>query len=97
MFNFFSIHKSGFDSVFHMHVYFLFRTLQGSDTVNSFSVYGQEVDVVASKPISTGILSQPTTGSNKVVWNHKKTKHSEQVYNFGVFPFFFHITNQTTI
>ncbi|VDI24652.1 enhancer of mRNA-decapping protein 4 [Mytilus galloprovincialis] len=41
-------------------------TLQGSDTVNSFSVYGQEVDVVASKPISTGILSQPTTGSNKV-------------------------------
>lgn len=43
-----------------------FSTLQGSDTVNSFSVYGQEVDIVASKPLGGGSLTQPTTGSNKV-------------------------------
>lgn len=41
-------------------------TLQGSDTVNSFSVYGQEVDILASKPTGMGSLSQSTTGSNKV-------------------------------
>lgn len=41
-------------------------TLQGSDTVNSFSVYGQEVDIVASKPSGSGTLSHIATGSNKV-------------------------------
>ncbi|OWF47144.1 enhancer of mRNA-decapping protein 4-like [Mizuhopecten yessoensis] len=46
-------------------------TLQGSDTVNSFSVYGREVDIMASKGssgiiTSTGVMSQSTTGSNKV-------------------------------
>ncbi|XP_033754002.1 enhancer of mRNA-decapping protein 4-like isoform X2 [Pecten maximus] len=46
-------------------------TLQGSDTVNSFSVYGREVDIMASKGSSgiissTGVMSQTTTGSNKV-------------------------------
>lgn len=46
-------------------------TLQGSDTVNSFSVYGREVDIMASKGSSgivssTGVMSQATTGSNKV-------------------------------
>ena len=48
-----------------------FRTLQGNDTANSFSVYGQEVDIVASKQISslkTQSLPGSTlnTGSNKV-------------------------------
>ncbi|XP_060069080.1 enhancer of mRNA-decapping protein 4-like [Ylistrum balloti] len=46
-------------------------TLQGSDTVNSFSVYGREVDIMASKGSSgivtgSGGMSQATTGSNKV-------------------------------
>ncbi|KAJ8303214.1 hypothetical protein KUTeg_019610 [Tegillarca granosa] len=40
-------------------------TLQGSDAANSFSVYGREVDIIASKP-SSGVISQSTTGSNKV-------------------------------
>lgn len=40
-------------------------TLQGSDAANSFSVYGREVDIIASKP-SSGVIAQSTTGSNKV-------------------------------
>ena len=37
--------------------------LQGDDTTNSFSVYGREVDIIASK---AGSSTQPNPGSNKV-------------------------------
>jgi hypothetical protein len=46
-------------------VVFLFSTLQGSDTANSFSVYGREVEIITSKP-NDAISSQTKTGSNKV-------------------------------
>ncbi|KAK3581117.1 hypothetical protein CHS0354_033910 [Potamilus streckersoni] len=54
-------------------------TLQGTDTANSFTVYGQEVDIVSSK-LSGSMVSQASlTGSNKVKitpvvnydWEHK--------------------------
>ncbi|XP_022340302.2 enhancer of mRNA-decapping protein 4-like isoform X1 [Crassostrea virginica] len=40
-------------------------TLQGSDTANSFSVYGREVEIITSKPNEV-TTSQAKTGSNKV-------------------------------
>lgn len=51
-----------------IHVFFLFllcSTLQGSDTANSFSVYGREVEIITSKP-NEAASSQAKTGSNKV-------------------------------
>ena len=48
----------------------IFRTLQGNDTANSFSVYGHEVDIVASKQISSlKTQSLTDTGSNKVKYD----------------------------
>ena len=41
------------------------RLLQGSDTKNSHVVYGQDVEIFASRASCT---SQPTTGSSKVHW-----------------------------
>ncbi|KAL4234139.1 enhancer of mRNA decapping 4 [Mactra antiquata] len=41
-------------------------TLQGTDTANSFSVFGQEVDIVASKQINKSQSLSGSTGSNKV-------------------------------
>lgn len=46
-------------------VFFLCSTLQGSDTANSFSVYGREVEIITSKP-NEAASSQAKTGSNKV-------------------------------
>lgn len=43
----------------------LYSTLQGSDTANSFSVYGREVEIITSKP-NEAASSQAKTGSNKV-------------------------------
>lgn len=51
-----------------IHVLFFFllcSTLQGSDTANSFSVYGREVEIITSKP-NEAASSQAKTGSNKV-------------------------------
>jgi len=40
-----------------------YRLLQGSDTKNSHVVYGQDVEIFASR---ASCISQPTTGSSKV-------------------------------
>lgn len=40
--------------------------LTGDDNVNSFSVYGKEVDIIAS---STSNVSHSSAGSNKVTCN----------------------------
>lgn len=45
--------------------FFVCSTLQGSDTANSFSVYGREVEIITSKP-NEAASSQAKTGSNKV-------------------------------
>jgi len=39
------------------------RLLQGSDSKNSHVVYGQDVEIFASR---ASCISQPTTGSSKV-------------------------------
>ncbi|WAR11787.1 EDC4-like protein [Mya arenaria] len=41
-------------------------TLQGTDTANSFSVFGQEVDIVSSKQLNKSQSLAGSTGSNKV-------------------------------
>ncbi|KAL3859977.1 hypothetical protein ACJMK2_010154 [Sinanodonta woodiana] len=54
-------------------------TLQGTDTANSFTVYGQEVDIVSSKLSGSMVSQASSTGSNKVKitpvvnydWEHK--------------------------
>ena len=43
---------------------FIYSCLVGSDSQNSFSVYGQEVTVISSQASGS---QQPSPGSNKVV------------------------------
>lgn len=64
------LQKSFVESCINEHnscfVFFLLcSTLQGSDTANSFSVYGREVEIITSKP-NEAASSQAKTGSNKV-------------------------------
>ena len=44
-------------------IVFVYSLLQGSDTKNSHVVYGQDVEIFASR---ASCVSQPTTGSSKV-------------------------------
>lgn len=57
-------------------------TLQGSDTANSFSVYGREVEIITSKP-NEAASSQAKTGSNKVKTTPVVKFEWEPVYYIG--------------
>ncbi|XP_062607196.1 enhancer of mRNA-decapping protein 4-like, partial [Saccostrea cucullata] len=57
-------------------------TLQGSDTANSFSVYGREVEIITSKP-NEAVSSQAKTGSNKVKTTPVVKFEWESVYYVG--------------
>ena len=59
-------------------LFVIFSILQGDDTSSSFSVYGQEVNVISSK--ASG-LQQSSPGSNKVL--HTLLVLDEKYYNLS--------------